>query len=127
MTPRSKILMHYWLREMQSNNPSEDMLDQLILDGIVEPAGIDMDTGDMLYSFTEKGKTEIPAVRQEAEKYFDAVIMYFWENGFVSMDVAEKNPTISITEKALDETEIAKLSSEMKQALNVIKDALRID
>lgn len=119
--------MHYWLREMQSNNPSEDMLDQLILDGIVEPAGIDMETGDMLYSFTEKGKTEIPAVRQEAERYFDAVIMYFWENGFVSMDVAEKNPTISITQKALDETEIAKLSSEMKQALNVIKDALRID
>ncbi len=127
MTLKLKILMHYWLREMQSNNPSEDMLDQLILDGIVEPAGIDMDTGDMLYSFTEKGKAEIPAIRQEAEKYFDSVIMYFWENGFVSMDVAEKNPTISITEKALDDAEIAKLSSEMKQALNVIKDALRID
>ena len=112
---------------MQSNNPSEDMLDQLILDGIVEPAGLDMDTGEMLYAFTEKGKNEIPAIRKEAEKYFDSVIMYFWENGFISMDVAEKNPTITITEKALDPDAIAKLSSEMKQALTVIKDALRID
>lgn len=112
---------------MQSNNPSEDMLDQLILDGIVEPAGIDMDTGEMLYSFTEKGKNEVPAIRREAEKYFDSVIMYFWENGFISMDVSEKNPVISITEKAFNQEEISKLSSEMKQALNIIKDALRID
>jgi hypothetical protein len=112
---------------MQSNNPSEDSLDQLILDGLVEVAGIDLESGDMLYSFTDKAKNEIPEIQREAERFFNSIIMYFWETGFISVNVDDPNPVVSLNAKAFDHDEVAKLSLEMKNALNVIKDALRID
>jgi DNA-binding PadR family transcriptional regulator len=112
---------------MQSNNPSEDILDRLILDGMVEVAGIDSDTGDMLYSFTEKAREELPEVRDAAEAYFNSIIMYFWENDFISMNLEDENPVVRLKDKAFDESQVELLSSEMKTALNLIKDALRID
>jgi hypothetical protein len=116
-----------WLSEMHSNDPSEDMLDELILQGLVEVAGIDSDTGEMLYGFTEKAKIEMPHIQREAEEFFNSLIMYFWETGFISMNMSEPNPAVSLTEKAFDQEAIASLSTEHRSALNIIKDALRID
>lgn len=125
--PRSKTLMPYLLREMLNNDSSEDILDRLILDGMVEVAGIDSDTGDMLYSFTQKAREELPEVKDAAEAYFNSIIMYFWENGFISMNIEDESPVVSLNEKAFDQHEIELLPSEMKTALNLIKDALRVD
>lgn len=111
---------------MQSSDRSEDYLDEMILDGLVEVAGLDADTGEMLYSFTSKAAEVIPTLAAEAEKFFQKVIMYFWENGFILMDVTEESPTVTVTEKALDPAEVENLSVEYRQALNLILEALRI-
>ena len=111
---------------MLSSDNSEDYLDKMILDGLVEVAGIDANTGEMLYSFTSKAAEVLPGLAAEAENFFQRVIMYFWENEFISMDVTEESPTVTITEKALDPAEVKKLSAEYQQALNLILEALRI-
>lgn len=111
---------------MQSKDSSEDMLDQLILEGLVEVAAIDSGTGEMLYSFTEKAREELPEVQRQAEELFNSMIMFFWEHGFLSMNIDEANPVIRVTPKALDDDEVEKLSAEHRQALAIILEALKI-
>lgn len=112
---------------MQNNDRSEEILDELILDGLVEVSGMDLDTGEMLYAFTEKARQEIPHIEEEASRFFNELIIYFWETGFIAMDMTQANPTVSLTEKAFDQDAVANLSTEHRSALNVIKDALRLD
>lgn len=126
MTQRSKTLMLSWLSEMPSNNDSEDLIDQLILDGMVEVSAIDSETGEMLYAFTDKARDQIPEMQRHAERIFDEMIMFFWENGFISMNVGDPNPVVGILPKALDEEEVSKLSVDHRVALRIILDALRI-
>lgn len=111
---------------MQNNNPEDQRLEELILEGFVEVAAMDMATGEMLYAFTEKAKEEIPDVYRRAEEFFNQMIMFFWEQGFVSMDIDSLNPSVTITPKALDQEEVSKLSYEHQQALRIILEALRI-
>lgn len=118
--------MPFWLSEMQSNSDSEDLIDQLILDGMVEVSAIDSQTGEMLYAFTDKAREQMPDMQRHAEKIFDDMIMFFWEKGFISMNIDAPNPTISVLPKALDEEEVSNLSVEQRVALKIILDALRI-
>ena len=109
------------------SNYSDQGLERLILEGFVEVSAMDSETGEMLYSFTDKAKEVFPEIEQEAHAFFNSILMYFWENGFISMNLEEDNPTVRLNPKAFDVSEIEKLSSEMKHALNVIKEILRID
>lgn len=126
MTPRLKTLTLSWLSEMHSSDSSEDMLDQLILDGLVEVSALDAETGEMLYAFTDKAREKMPEMQRQAEKVFDEMIMFFWENGFISMNVDAPNPVIGVLPKALDEEEVSKLSVDHRIALKIILEALRI-
>jgi hypothetical protein len=106
---------------------SEDMLDDLILKGFVEVAGIDPRNGEMLYSFTNAAKQSIPEISNRFEEEFHKDIMFFWENGIVEMNVFETNPTIRITEKAFDEGVLSSLSRDQIHSLQIIVQALRIE
>ena len=65
-------------------------------------------------------------MQRHAERIFDEMIMFFWENGFISMNVGDPNPVVGILPKALDEEEVSKLSVDHRVALRIILDALRI-
>jgi hypothetical protein len=111
---------------MHSSDNSDDMLEQLILDGMVEVSALDSETGEMLYAFTDKAREQMPEMQRQAEKVFDELIMFFWENGFLSMNVDAPNPVIRVLPKALDEEEVSKLSVDQRVALRIILEALRI-
>jgi hypothetical protein len=49
--------------------------------------------------------------------------MALWEYGFLSMDVTEPNPIVSLTDKSFDQKEIAKLD---KQHQYTLKEIIRI-
>jgi hypothetical protein len=104
----------------------EEMLEHLILQGYVEPAGIDSETGDILYSFTELAKTEMPDLERQFEEEFHKNIMFFWQSGILDMNVYEENPTIRLNGTAITQDFIDSLSFERKQALKTIMEALRI-
>jgi hypothetical protein len=101
----------------------ERILEQLILEGAVEVAGIDLETNEPLYNITAKMQDIHPALHDEFINYFSQETMTLWEFGFISMDVTDKNPMIRLTPKALDKDAVNKLDKEHQYTL---KEIIRI-
>lgn len=98
----------------------DDAIDQLILAGALEVAGIDIDTGEPIYNFTEKLMEVSPELHEEVSLYFSRETMSLWSNGFLDMDITEKNPLVTLTKKALNPEEVSKLSKQSQMTLNEI-------
>lgn len=92
-------------------NENNYTLEQLILMGVVEVAGIDAETGDMLYNFTDAMNEELPEVAKRWEEAFHREMMYFWELGLIDMNVTASNPTIRITPLGVNDDAISKILS----------------
>ena len=103
---------------------NDKLIEDLILKGALEVAGIDLETGEPLYTFTEKLKDIDPALHQEAFNFFSGEALKLWEKGFLDMDVTTENPIVRLTEKALDEIEILKLDKDKQFTLKQIKKYL---
>lgn len=99
----------------------DKMIEDLILNGSLEVSAIDMETGEPLYTFTEKLKDVNPVLHEEALNFFSREALKLWESGFLDMDVTQKNPTVKLTEKALNEEEILKLDKDKQSTLRQIK------
>ncbi len=98
----------------------DDAIEQLILSGALEVYGIDIDTGEPMYNFTEKLMDISPELHKEVSLYFSRETMSLWSKGFLDMDVTEKNPIVTLTPKALNEEEVSKLSKESQATLKEI-------
>lgn len=105
---------------------NEDDLEQMILDGIVEFAGLDAN-GEMLYSFSSDIATKAPDVYEMVQEMHMQDIYILWEKGFLSMDITQANPLARVTELAFDEDALATLPTHMRLMLEHIKDAMRIE
>lgn len=104
----------------------EPTIEDLILGGIIEVAALS-ESGEMLYSFTQKAKEELPELYQMHTSMINMEIMYFWEHGFIDIfDWESPNPMIKLTEKALIKEEVDKLSQDKKDMLAEIKRILRV-
>jgi hypothetical protein len=99
------------------------IFEELILSGALEVAGIDMETGEPLYNFTNKLKDVSPKLHDEYSLYFTRETMALWEHGFLDMDLTESNPTVRLTEKAFNSEEIAKMDKDRQYTL---KEIIRI-
>lgn len=104
-----------------------DEIDRLILNGGLEVAGIDIETGEPLYNFTEKLIDVSPELYKEVSQYFSNEAMSLWSEGFLDMDVTEKNPMVSLTPKALDEKEVEKLTKDKQYTLKEIIRVIGLD
>lgn len=101
----------------------DKMIEDLILQGALQPAGIDIESGEMLYNFTDKMKTINPLLHDEFSKYFSGETMALWQHGFLDMDVTDKNPMVRLTPKALNKLEVSKLDKNHQYTL---KEIIRI-
>lgn len=100
-----------------------DIIEDLILKGALEVAGIDIDTGEPLYNFTSKMKDINPELHNEYSKYFTQETLALWEHGFISMNITEPNPIVQLLPKAFDRNEINKLDKNHQYTL---KEIIRI-
>ena len=126
--PRLRILERLLRLEKSLENKlnfedEDEVINQLILSGALEVAGIDIDTGEPLYNFTEKLIEVSPELHTEVSTYFSNETMFLWQEGFLDMDVTEKNPTVRLTKKALDEIAVAGLNKDKQYTL---KEIIRI-
>jgi hypothetical protein len=96
------------------------ILDELILEGGIEFAGVDPTTNEILYQFTPKVKDLMPDLYENYISMVNLELMVLWEKGFVDIDFFKDDPLISITEKACDIEEIKKLSKEERWSLSEI-------
>ena len=99
------------------------IIEDLILQGVLEVAGIDIETGEPLYNFTSRMKDIHPELHSEHSKYFTRETMALWENGFIAMDVTIPNPIVTLTPKSFDKKEVDQLD---KQHQYTLKEIIRI-
>jgi len=103
----------------------DDMIQKLILAGGLEAAGIDSDSGEMLYSFTHKIKTIMPELYHEHMNHVNKEMMALWEGGFVDMNLLLDEPIVTLTPKAFDSSETSKLSKDTQWSLEEMKRLLK--
>lgn len=101
----------------------DELIEQLILSGALEVAGIDMETGEPLYNFTDKMKNVNPELHNEMSTYFSRETMALWQYGFISMDITMPNPMVRLTPKAFEQEEVDKLDKNHQYTL---KEIIRI-
>lgn len=100
-----------------------DKIEDLILSGALEVSGIDIDSGEMLYNFTDRLKDINPDLFKDMSDYISTETMALWAEGFLDIDVTETNPMVKLTPKAFDDAEVEKLPKEKQYTL---KEIIRI-
>ena len=100
---------------------NNDIIEKMVLEGVLEISGVDSKTGEFLYSFTHKLKELYPMLHLEMENSISRDMMYLWENNFVTMDITEENPVVTLTQKAFVEEELEKLDDYYKHCINELK------
>ena len=99
-------------------------LDDLILRGAVEVASLDED-GNFVYRMTDKAKDIVPELVDSAVSSFYDNLKTLWVLGFVTMDIADVNPVVTLSEKALDSKAVSTLDKELVMTLTFILKALK--
>lgn len=96
-------------------------IEDLILSGAVEVAGIDPNTGEMLYNFTDKLKDVSPILHREVSNAFNAHVTRLWELDMIDMDITSENPMVRLTKKAFHPAFLSRLDEDEKYTLQEIK------
>lgn len=104
----------------------DKIIEDLIISGALQFAGIDEQTGEMLYSFSNEIKTIMPELYNEHLKNVNKDIMFFWEQGYLDVDLFEDNPTVSLTNKGINEENLEALTNDQKRSFNEIKRVLTL-
>ena len=106
---------------MFDDDAISQIIDDLILEGGLEVAGVDPDSGEMLYAFTPKVKELMPELYEDHLNFVNAELMTLWEKGFVDLDLMVEDPLISLTSKSNDQDEVKKLSKQERWSLQELK------
>lgn len=106
----------------------EYSIDELILKGAVEIASVHENTGEILYTITDKLREVLPAMHTEFMNSIHAKVMYFWGLGLLEFDdITKENPSIELTPKASDPEELDKLPPEKLIEFEMLINAFRIN
>lgn len=101
---------------------SPNSIEHLILNGAAEVAGIDLETGEAMYRFTDKLEEVNPKLFKEVNNYVYGAIMSLWTKGFVDIDMESDDPIVKLTDKAHDMDARQELSNPEVMALeNVVR------
>jgi hypothetical protein len=80
----------------------DEEIERLILLGALEPAGVDAETGEFLYNFTDKLADINPDLHKDISLHVYDETMYLWSHGFIDMDITSSNPIVNLGPKAFD-------------------------
>jgi hypothetical protein len=101
-----------------------DIVDKLILNGGLEFAGKDSETGEPLYRPTERLKEIDSRLSDEISIYFSEVTLKLWEKGFLDMDVTQEDPVVKLGPKSFEIDSIKSLPKDERVVVEEIIKAL---
>ena len=107
------------------NNPEDELINNLILQGALEVAGVDSENGELLYAITPKMKEVMPDIYEDHIKTVNRDLLNLWEKGYENIDFFLPDPVVTISEKGLDKSEISKLNKPEIWALEEVKRLLK--
>ena len=116
---------NFWILSMFDDEAISEIIDDLILKGGLEVAGIDPESGEMLYAFTPKVKEIMPELYHDHLNFVNDELMILWEKGYVDIDFLKDDPLISLTNKAHDPDEVKKLSKQERWSLQELKRVVK--
>lgn len=99
----------------------KEIIEHLVVSGALQMAGVDTETGEILYQFTDKLKDVMPELYDEHLNYVNSELMRLWEMGFVNMDLMSDNPIVTLAPKAFDDEQVKNLTPQDKWAILEIK------
>jgi hypothetical protein len=102
-----------------------EIIDHLILEGGIEVAGVDPESGEMLYAFTPKVKEIMPELYHDHLNFINDELMVLWEKGYVDIDFLMDDPLISLTKKSYNPNELNKLSKQERWSLQELKRVIK--
>jgi hypothetical protein len=108
------------------NEDRDEVLLDLLEKGAIEVSGVDPKTGDILYIFTDKLKEIDPHLYNAVNESFYKDLLSLWEKGYISMDITQDNPVVSLTNKAITDLNLDSLSAEEKSYLQELIRKLSI-
>ena len=108
---------------MSSNE--DELIENLILQGALEVAGVDSENGEFLYAITSRMKEVMPDLYEDHLKTVNRDLLNLWEKGYVNIDFFLPDPVVTISEKGLDKGEISKLTKPEIWALEEVKRLLK--
>jgi hypothetical protein len=100
-----------------------DIVDNLILNGGLEFAGKDSETGEPLYKPTDRLKDIDNKLSEEMSIYFSEVVLKLWEKGFLDMDVTQRDPVVKLGSKSFD---VASIKSLPKDERVVVEQIVKV-
>lgn len=103
----------------------QSLFETLILEGALVIKGVDSESGEIVYSFTDKLKKLAPELYEGYLQMIHNSIMSLWEKGLVDMDVTLSNPLVKPTEKALRATNWDGLNETERQTIRALLDGFR--
>lgn len=103
----------------------DEYIDNLILNGAIEVYGIDSETGEFLYNFTDKLKDVDPKAYKASIDYYESVVSNLWAKGFLSINMEDPDPIVTLTEFALNDEKLQELDKEELTILKIIMQAMR--
>lgn len=106
---------------MQNNN-KDAMLERLILMGAVEPASMNTETGEMLFSFSPNLEQISPGLAAKVNDMFSSIMMTLWSKGFLDLKYEDGSldPLVFLTDKCNNDFEISLLPEFERAILNNI-------
>ena len=107
------------------NNNEDELIKNLILEGALEVAGLDAETGEFLYAVTPKMQEVMPDMYEDHINQVNRDILNLWEKGYVNVDFLSPNPVVTISAKGLDNAEVSKLTKPEIWALEEVKRLLK--
>ena len=107
------------------NSNDDELINNLILQGALEVAGVDSENGEFLYAITSKMKEVMPDLYEDHLKTVNRDLLNLWEKGYVNIDLFLPDPIVTISEKAMDKKEISKLTKPEIWALEEVKRLLK--
>jgi len=107
------------------SNKEDELIKNLILQGALEVAGLDSETGEFLYAVTSKMKDVMPDMYEDHLKTVNRDLLNLWEKGYVNIDLFLPDPVVTISEKGMDKNEVSKLTKPENWALEEVKRLLK--
>jgi len=107
------------------NSNEDELIKNLILEGALEVAGVDSETGELLYGVTSIMKDIMPDLYEDHLKEVNRGLLNLWEKGYVNIDFLLPDPIVTVSEKGLDKAEVSKLTKPEIWALEEVKRLLQ--
>lgn len=102
-----------------------ELIDTLILEGALVIEGVDSETGQILYNFTDKLKEMAPELYYGFLEMLHQSIMSLWEQGFLEMDVTSNSPLVTPSEKSMEEKNWKVLNETDRHTLQTLMRGFR--